>query len=312
MAVTENQIGLDYFGGNSSQPLLRRLAFVSPERRYEMVRVKNDCIGSAGFRFSLPLVGLTFLLLFNQSALNARSPQDASDGSDKRETALLQNEQGMKLLKAGAFAEAAELFRRAIELQPEFVNAYINLGVSYVGADRSEDALACFEHVRQLRPDDANIYYFIGMAHHRLMDEKNALAAYEHAISLNPRLVEAHNGQGLTYRRLGQHELAAEAFNRAVQIDPNYIKAYNNIGVELAELRHYPRAIAAFERAIAFDPSYAAAHYNLAMTYLRLKRRSAALEQFQILKGLDRELSDQLYAAIYQGKVIDAGQMAAN
>lgn len=256
-------------------------------------------------RFKSAILVILIVLLFGlRLSLSAQPAIPASGEDDSSQNAVTYNVQGMVLLKSGAFSEASTLFERAIELNREFVPAYINLGASYNALDRPQEAVGILQRALSIDLNDAEIYCHLGLAYRKLREHRVALAAYQKAISLNPRLAEAHNGLGLAYRGLGQHDQAAEAFQRAIQFEPAYALAHNNLGVEHADLHHYPEAIAAFERAIAINSSFSAARFNLGVVYLRMKRRSAALEQNKALQDLDRELADKLYAGIYEGKIL--------
>jgi len=47
-------------------------------------------------------------------------------------------------------------------------------------------------------------------------------------------------------------------------------------------------------------PDLAEAHYGLGVAYLIIRDRGAALEQYSILKNLDRELANELFNLIYR------------
>ena len=53
-------------------------------------------------------------------------------------------------------------------------------------------------------------------------------------------------------------------------------------------------------QAIRIDPDYADAHYNLGISYFITGERGSALEQYKILKDLDREQASELFNLIYK------------
>jgi tetratricopeptide (TPR) repeat protein len=55
-----------------------------------------------------------------------------------------------------------------------------------------------------------------------------------------------------------------------------------------------------YRQAIRLKPSLAEAHLNLGMSYLRLGDKGSAIEEYKILKGLDRELANRLFNLIYE------------
>ncbi len=56
--------------------------------------------------------------------------------------------------------------------------------------------------------------------------------------------------------------------------------------------------IACYKEAIRIDPDFAEAHYNLGVMHLRRNDRGCALEQYKILKKLDKELANKLFNMI--------------
>lgn len=52
-------------------------------------------------------------------------------------------------------------------------------------------------------------------------------------------------------------------------------------------------------------PEFAAAFFNLGVVNLSLKDKDAALNQYAVLKTLDRNLADRLYAMIFQEKILE-------
>lgn len=60
------------------------------------------------------------------------------------------------------------------------------------------------------------------------------------------------------------------------------------------DLQYYDETIAEFKEAIRLEPDYAEAHFDLDQTYLIRGDKSAALEEYRILKGVDEELAQKL------------------
>jgi tetratricopeptide (TPR) repeat protein len=61
-------------------------------------------------------------------------------------------------------------------------------------------------------------------------------------------------------------------------------------------------AIEAFENAIRIKQNYAQARVNLALSYLMIRKPALALEQYRVLKDLDRERADKLLGLINSNK----------
>ena len=104
-------------------------------------------------------------------------------------------------------------------------------------------------------------------------DYKGAIKAFEQVIAADPQSAEALTWLGISYLRIGDNE--------------------NATFPELLE-----KALEAFSKALNISPDFAEAHYNLGLTYVALKRIDAAEREYEILKDLDKELSDSLILKI--------------
>src|SRR6266550_4046503 len=62
--------------------------------------------------------------------------------------------EGAKYRRAGLFFQAVELFRRAVELNPDYVDAHQNLGRTYFEMGRWEEAIQSLQHALALKPKD--------------------------------------------------------------------------------------------------------------------------------------------------------------
>ena len=73
-------------------------------------------------------------------------------------------ERGVKLYKEGELKSAEAAFRRAIELDSEFAEAYANLGSILASQNNLAEAISQFENAVRLRPELAALHYQLGVA----------------------------------------------------------------------------------------------------------------------------------------------------
>ncbi len=105
---------------------------------------------------------------------------------------------------------------------------------------------------------------------------------------------------GLTYLRIEDYEKALFHFEEAVKKIPKHVEAYFQIGYCNGNLGRYQEAIDASKQAIRIKPDDAEAHYNLGVFYLIFGDRSSALDQYKVLKELDKDLANELFNLIYE------------
>ncbi len=165
--------------------------------------------------------------------------------------------------RAGRLAEAEQLYRQILALQPEHVDAMHLLGAIAHQAGRNDDAIDLMRRAIALRPAFPEAYNILGFAlnNKRLFDE--AIAAFQQSIALNPNIPEVYNNLGNALKDNGRFDEAIVALRHAIALRPNFASAHYNLGNSLAANGQLDEAIAAFRRAIALKPDHADAHYNL-------------------------------------------------
>lgn len=129
-------------------------------------------------------------------------------------------------LGSNEFADAEEVYRELIQLEPENFNGYIGLGSSLFFQDQYEDARE----------------------------------AYQMAFDLNPNSVQAIIGIGSAYSASGQYELAVDAYRTAIDIDPDEVNAHWGLAIVMdKEGYSKDEIIVHLEKIIKIDPKSALA-----------------------------------------------------
>jgi tetratricopeptide (TPR) repeat protein len=111
-------------------------------------------------------------------------------------------------LEVVAPVEAANAYRRALELDRGHVEAHLNLGRL---VHETGDVLAAAEHYRlalKAAPDSAIAAFNLGVALEDLGEEETAIELYGRAIRLDPRHAEAHYNLARLYDRAGRSDEA--------------------------------------------------------------------------------------------------------
>lgn len=221
-------------------------------------------------------------------------------------SSLSLNEHGLDQIKHRDFKAAAEAFKRAIEHDPNFILAYNNLGATYNALGCHSEAIKVLQKALSIQPDHAGSHFELGVALDRSHRYSEAVSAYRQAIHFDPHFVRAHDGLGVAYNKSRRIKESINAFQHALKLSPNHPEILNNLATAFAASGRYQEAIGALKKSISLKPNLLIAQYNLGLVHLLIKDRDGALEQFNVLKTLDSQTANRLYAEIYRGKVVHA------
>jgi tetratricopeptide (TPR) repeat protein len=221
----------------------------------------------------------------------------------KPDGAEIHNNLGVAYRKAGQYQEAIEVYKEAIRIKPDYSDAYNNLGLTYYNLAHYREAIEFLKKAIQLKPDGAEIHNNLGVAYRKAGQYQEAIEVYKEAIRIKPDYSDAYNNLGLTYYSLGHFRDAIEAFKKAIRLKSGDEEFHYNLGVTYTALGNHLAAIESYKETIRINQSHVKARFNLGLSYLVLKSADLAFEQYKILKDLDKDRAQKLFALINQYKI---------
>lgn len=105
---------------------------------------------------------------------------------------------------------AMAAYRRALELEPEHADAWINLGRLLHEARRLEEAEGCYRRVLQISPGSSVAHFNLGVVSEDRGNPEAAIEAYRQAVECEPGLKEAHFNLARLYEQAGATRLALQ------------------------------------------------------------------------------------------------------
>ena len=206
--------------------------------------------------------------------------------SATRSRAITETNLGTALYEAGRHEEAMARYRRALDVQPDYVPALNNLGVTLRAAGRTDDAIRAYRDGLALRDDYPDLHYNLANALLAVQRPDEAAAHLRKAAAGTPDSAGVHNNLGMALAEKGQFADAAIAFERATLLDPASSKAHRNLGNVLATLGEEARAYEHLSRAASLPPADAEAHYDLGVFLLERDRPADAVTAFTAAVGV--------------------------
>jgi tetratricopeptide (TPR) repeat protein len=181
---------------------------------------------------------------------------------------------------------AIDDYTRAIELKPDFAEAFNNRGEAYFYLRKYENAISDYSRAISLKPGNAGGYYNRGLAYENNDQFEEAVKDYSRAIELDPDISTAYYNRGLVYMNQKVFDKAIEDFSHVIKIDPANTDAYYNRGFSYCRSGLFEKAIADLSKAIELKPDHASAYNNRGGAYFSLGMTEQACLDFQKAKEL--------------------------
>ncbi len=190
-------------------------------------------------------------------------------------------ERGNELFFKGDFLGALASYERAVEINPDFHDAWFLRGILLGNLERYEEALASFERAVAIKPDFHDAWFLRGILLGNLERYEEALASFERAVAIKPDFHDAWFLRGILLGNLERYEEALASFERAVAIKPDFHDAWFLRGILLGNLERYEEALASFERAVAIKPDLHEAWNNRGVSLDNLGRYDEAVASYE-------------------------------
>jgi len=168
------------------------------------------------------------------------------------------------LHERGDFVAAERYFERAVELNPNYTEALLNLAVTYNDLGKYEAARQVYAQIKRgsdgtlldpfARGKIANMHADIAQAYADAGCRQEAIEELKRAVGLCPGFADLQTRLGTLYRDVGNLALAREHYTAARDANPKYVAARVLLGVALLSLGSSDQAVAEWREALTIDP----------------------------------------------------------
>jgi tetratricopeptide (TPR) repeat protein len=174
-------------------------------------------------------------------------------------------------------AEAIELYKRALELDPrpqwkELLGVSIailqtrlnqngtssvtewNKGNEELARGRLDQAQSHYSNAIQLNPEMYQAYFSRGLVRMRTQDLAGALADFEVGVRIDPRFPGGWVLKGLAHEQAGELDKARKDFASAARLDPGDPAGHYHLGRMCERDNDFQTALASYEEAVRLKP----------------------------------------------------------
>jgi len=218
------------------------------------------------------------------------------------------NNLGVQEYEKGNYEKAIEYFTKAIELKPDYAEAYYNRGLAYLkigskytaeGRKNLNSAIADFSKAIELKPNYVDAYYSRGLAKIAFIhfyDKpfsqeieqlfESAIKDFKKSLSLDSEYYIAYAGLGNAYDRHGDFGKAIDAYEEALNHKDEILKKwgkealaniYYSAGRAYQRIDRLNTVKEFYEKALELNPNHGSALGHLVSVYVELKEFEKAL-----------------------------------
>jgi tetratricopeptide (TPR) repeat protein len=221
-------------------------------------------------------------------------------------------QEGMMLAREGKWADAERAFRRATQLDPDFLEAHFSLGVLLArqGKTRYAAAMNEFLEVLRLNPNDPDVYINLSNVLEQEEDYAASVKEMSKAVALTPPRGDLYLMLGRKQNKAREYGEAIKSYREALNLNPQSAEAHYGIGVGLRGMRKPAEAEDEFRAALRVNPRHSGAQYELGTLLFADEHLEEAAEHLERATELQSDNTDAYLALgkVYrqQGKDEDA------
>jgi tetratricopeptide (TPR) repeat protein len=200
---------------------------------------------------------------------------------------------GLTFVEAKNHKDAIDQFTKAIELDPEYAQAYVERSKSYESQKDLQNAADDLKRALTFEQKQPELYYEAARINYALADYKGALELINKSISLDRKSDNSFRMLARIQMALEDYSNSLVSINKAIDLKDN---AENNFyRGELSEkMKNYNQAETDYKNAILKKPDYTDALLSLASLRLMVNKPQEAMENCNSVLAKEPNLKDAL------------------
>lgn len=189
--------------------------------------------------------------------------------------------EGNDYFQAGLYRKAIRAYKETVAQNPEFKEAWYNLGVSYSRESKFKEESNAYKKAIALDGKYGRAVFNLAIAQEDGGSLQDAISSYESFLSVSQGekdQADACVNLGILYTKTGKYDDAVLAYTKSLELDPDLADANFNLGIaygKMSALEKYKDRVEEL-RTLEVDtylvatkqrPNHHKAWYNLAVTY---------------------------------------------
>jgi tetratricopeptide (TPR) repeat protein len=177
---------------------------------------------------------------------------------------------GLAMGGSGRYDEAAAHFEKTLQIDPNFYDGLVGMGVTRTLQGRLPEAIEYFQAAIRSQPDVPKAHVQLALALWKQNRDQAAVEEMRRALQFAPKDADIRADFGLALELVGRMPEAIEQLHEALRLNPNSAEAHNNLGLALLASGKPGESIPEFEAALRLNPELKGAADNLRRAQVQL------------------------------------------
>jgi tetratricopeptide (TPR) repeat protein len=182
------------------------------------------------------------------------------------------------------YDEARQSLEKAVELDPNFAEAYLWLAWSYSAIGERKSRNEAYEKAKALSTkatDKERLYIESSYAGAIERDREKRFRILKEIARKYPKEKRAYFRLADYYSGKGMYDQEIEEYKKALELDPNYGSALNGIAYAYSDMGNHEKAIEYFKKYASVSPGDANPIDSMAELYFRMGRLDEAIAKYK-------------------------------
>ena len=163
---------------------------------------------------------------------------------------------GFIFLNLKKYDKAINVWKKAIKINPEFVEGLNNLGNAFLKIKKFDEAIEYLNDALKLKPDFFETYYTLSeVFFHKAMYEAS-LKNLDKALNLKPDHLPTINNKIKLLLKMSKKEDALKFLDKVIPYHPKNSELYNEKAEILSDLGMNSRSLNTYKTILMIDPNY--------------------------------------------------------
>jgi tetratricopeptide (TPR) repeat protein len=183
--------------------------------------------------------------------------------------------------KDGRIEKALSAYSNAIEMNPEYAEAYRRLAQIYSDRGDLENEYKMTKTAYEVAPKDYYMQVYRGFLSNKLGDYYQALIFTEQLLKKDPENIDLIKAAAFYLRFIGKEEEAIQYYQKGLVLYPKDASLYEGLGYSFVELEKFNKASKAFQTALAINDTQPGAYAGMSFVHNKTNQKIKAIKALE-------------------------------